>query len=93
MPREISRRMLSWVTRSDCSACSRRASSSSVRVFVDSARISSTRVLTWLRVPSSAWRRVSARRTVSSRSWRLNGLIRYSNAPWVRAFFTVSSEA
>ena len=85
--------MESWVTRSDCSACSRRATSSSPRSFIASERISSTRVATWLRVPSSVCRRAKARRAVSSRSRRLNGLIRYSNAPCVSAFFTVSSDA
>ena len=45
--------MESWVTRSDCSACSRRASSSRVRVLFESARISFTRVESWLLLPSS----------------------------------------
>jgi len=56
-------------------------------------RISSTMAISWLRVPIPSCRRASARFAVSSRSCRLNGLIRYSKAPWVRAFFTVSSEA
>ncbi|OGL00090.1 MAG: hypothetical protein A3D33_06160 [Candidatus Rokubacteria bacterium RIFCSPHIGHO2_02_FULL_73_26] len=91
--REISRRSESWVTRSDCSAASRRAASSRSRVFVESCRISSTSLATWLRAPRSVWRRRTARRTTSSMSCRENGLIRYSNAPWVSASFTVSREA
>ena len=70
-----------------------RVSSSRLRALVASERISSTSAASWLRVPSSVCRRARARRAVSSRSWRLKGLIRYSKAPWVSAFFTVSSEA
>ena len=42
MVREISRRIESCVTRSDCSAASRRVASSSSRVLAASRRISST---------------------------------------------------